>query len=297
MKNQSRSYFFALITVLLWSTVATAFKTALHDLNYIEVLLIANFISLLVFIIILIIQGKFFLLKKETFSGLAFSAFQGLLNPFAYYLVLFKAYSLLPAQVAQPTNFIWPVVLLLLSAPLLKQPIKLTGLLALLISLAGVLILASQGNLTHFKVVEPKGILFSLMTSIIWAFYWIFNLKDTRDDVIKLFLSFLFSFVYILILASLTGNLMPVFNKPLQAAIYIGLFEMGITFVIWLRALQLSESTGKVANLIYLTPFISLIFIHIVLHEEIYYTSFIGLCMIIAGILVGQIKKHSDKPC
>lgn len=293
MKNQRHAYLFAAVTVLLWSTVATAFKIALRDLNNIEVLLIANLTSLVVFLGILLITKKTSLLKKETPKTLAFSAFQGLLNPFAYYLILFQAYSLLPAQVAQPTNFIWPVVLMLLSAPMLKQPIRLSGIMALLISFSGVLILSSQGNLGHFRIVEPAGIALSLSTSVIWAFYWIFNLKDHRDDVVKLFLSFLFSSVYILIVAAFTGNLSGILNKPILVAVYIGLFEMGITFALWLKALQLSDSTGKVANLIYITPFASLLFIHFVLHEELYYTSFIGLALIITGILAGRIKKRT----
>ncbi len=44
--NQSRAYLFALLTVLSWSTVATAFKIALRELNYIQVLLIANAVAL-----------------------------------------------------------------------------------------------------------------------------------------------------------------------------------------------------------------------------------------------------------
>lgn len=292
MKNQGRAYLYAIVTVLLWSTVATAFKIALRDLNNIEVLLIANLTSLVVFLGILLVSRKVKLLKKETPKSLTFSAFQGLLNPFAYYLVLFKAYSLLPAQVAQPTNFIWPVVLMLLSAPMLKQPVRLTGIIALLVSFSGVLILSSQGNLSQFRVVEPVGIALSLSTSVIWAFYWIFNLRDQRDDVVKLFLSFLFSSFYILIVAAFTGTLSGIFHKPLLVAVYIGLFEMGVTFALWLKALQFSDSTGKVANLIYITPFASLLFIHFILHEELYYTSYIGLILIIVGILAGRIKKQ-----
>ncbi len=291
MKNQGRAYCYAAVTVLLWSTVATAFKIALRDLNNIQVLLIANLTSLVVFLGIIIARKKIKLLKKETPASLAFSALQGLLNPFAYYLVLFKAYSLLPAQVAQPTNFIWPVVLMLLSAPMLKQPIRITGVMALLISFSGVLILSSQGNLGDFRIVEPLGIVLSLSTSVIWAFYWIFNLRDHRDDVVKLFLSFSFSSVYIVIVAALTGNMSGILHKPLLGPVYIGLFEMGITFALWLKALQLSDSTAKVANLIYVTPFASLLFIHFVLQEELYYTSYIGLVLIVAGILAGRIKK------
>lgn len=293
MKNQTKAYLFASLTVFFWSTVATAFKIALRDMHYIQLLVVANITSLLIFTILLLTQGKFKLLRETTLHGIGLSALQGLLNPFAYYLLVFKAYSLLPAQVAQPANFIWPVVLMLLSVPLLKQPLKITGIAALLISFAGVLILSSQGNLSTFSIVEPLGIGLALLSSVVWSLFWITNLKDDRDNLVKLFLSSLFSVFYVVILALVTHNLAPIQGKLLYAPIYIGLFEMGITFAFWLRALQLSDATGKVAGFIYLTPFISLIFIHFILHERLYYTSVIGLCLIVGGILTGRIKNKA----
>ncbi len=181
---------------------------------------------------------------------------------------------------------------MILSAPLLKQPIRLTGLIALLISFAGVVVLSSQGNLVHFRIKEPVGIALALSSSVVWSLFWIINIKDKRDDVLKLFLSAMISLAFVLVLAAATGNLSFIFTKPLLPAVYIGLFEMGIPFVLWLKALQLSESTGKISNLIYLTPFLSLIFIHTILKERLYYTSFIGLGLIVAGILIQRIKKQ-----
>jgi len=289
-KNQSKAYIYVSLTVLLWSTVATAFKIALRYHNYIQLLLVANITSLLVFTAIMANSDRFSQLKKTNLPNLGLSAIQGLFNPFVYYLLVFKAYSLLPAQIAQPANFIWPVILMLLSVPLLKQPLNLNGMASLLISFAGVLILSSRGNPGSFQIVEPFGIILALLSSLVWAFFWILNLKDTRDNIIKLFLSSLFSGFYITIMAYVTGNLFTIFSKPLFAAIYVGLFELGITYTFWLKALQLSKSTEKVSCFVYLTPFISLIFIHFILHEKIYYTSLVGLCLIVGGILVGQIK-------
>jgi len=290
MKNQSRAYLYAFITILLWSTVATAFKIALENLNYIQLLLIANFTSLIVFSVILLIQKKIQLIKQQTLKSIMLSAVQGFMNPLAYYLILFKAYSILPAQVAQPINFIWPLVLMLLSAPLLKQPIRTSGIIALLISLSGVFILATQGNFRGFHIDQPSGIALCIMSSVIWSLFWILNIRDTRDDLLKLFLSFMFSMFYILIIAGATNNIVPLFTLPAIPAIYIGMFEMGFSFVFWMKALQLSESTGKVANMIYLTPFLSLVIIHFVLHETLHFSSVIGLCFIIGGILVSRIK-------
>jgi drug/metabolite transporter (DMT)-like permease len=288
--NQPKAYLLALLTVLFWSTAATAFKIALHDLNYIQVLLIANSIALAAYSLILLFHSRRLPVFPLSGRSIALSALQGFLNPFAYYLIIFKVYSLLPAQIAQPANFIWPVVLMLLSAPLLKQPVRATGLFALIISFTGVLVLSSQGNLLHYRIKEPAGIALALFSSVIWSLFWILSLKDKRDDVAKLFMSALFSLFFIFMLALSTGNLTGYHTKSVFAAIYIGLFEMGITFVLWLKALGLSESTGRVSNLVYLTPFVSLIFIHTILGEKIYYTSIIGLCLIVGGIFIQRIK-------
>ena len=55
---------------------------------------------------------------------------------------------------------------------------------------------------------------------------------------------------------------------------------MSITFVIWLMALKYSENTAKVSNLIFLSPFIALIFISITVGETIRIATLIGLVLI-----------------
>jgi len=78
--------------------------------------------------------------------------------------------------------------------------------------------------------------------------------------------------------------------KGLLGAVYIGLFEMGITFVAWSKALVLSKTTAKVSNFIYLVPFLSLIVIHFTVGEKILFSTIIGLVFIVAGIIIQQRK-------
>jgi drug/metabolite transporter (DMT)-like permease len=68
---------------------------------------------------------------------------------------------------------------------------------------------------------------------------------------------------------------------------------MGITFFFWLKALQLASTTAKVSNLVYLAPFISLVFVHYILHEPVYYTTPMGLIFIISGIFI-QTARSKD---
>jgi drug/metabolite transporter (DMT)-like permease len=83
--------------------------------------------------------------------------------------------------------------------------------------------------------------------------------------------------------------------KGFISASYVGLFEMGITFVFWLKALKYSDKTVKISNLVFLSPFLSLFFISLVLKEQILYSSFVGLLLIVSGVIVQNLIKNTTK--
>jgi len=290
MTRFSKAYLYALCSVVLWSTVATAFKLGLQTLSPLYLILTASVFSLLTFFVVILIQGKLKELFTVSISGLGKSALLGALNPFGYYLILFQAYSLLPAQVAQPLNMIWPVTLALLSAPLLKQKITVRNIIAILISFVGVVFISSQGSLAGIANTNPTGALLAVGSSIIWALFWILSVLDKRDEIFKLFWNFAFGLLYLILTAFFFTDFSWPDRKGLPAAIYVGLFELGITYILWMKAMQLSENNAKTGNLIFLSPFLSLVFIHFILGETIFYTTFIGLAFIISGIWYQQKK-------
>ncbi len=287
MDKVRKSYIFAILAILFWSTVPTAFKISLEELSILTMLTIAAFTSTLVLLIALLTGHKASLLIKSTPKEFLYSAILGFINPFGYYFILLKAYQLLPAQIAQPLNMIWPIILVFLSVPILGQKIGKKSFIALFISFAGVYIIASQGRIFSTGHSDTTGVLLATGSSILWAIYFILNVKDKRDESVKLFLNFLFGSIYLIIAMSVTGNWQTEIGvKGAISSIYIGIFEMGITFLLWLKSLQLASTTDKVSNLVYLAPFISLIFVHYILHEPVYYTTPVGLLLIIFGIIV-----------
>ena len=286
MTKSRQSYIYAGLAIFFWSTVPTVFKICLKELGILPMLTIASLVSAIVLFIVLAAGRKTRLVWKLTPGDLFHSALLGLLNPVIYYLLLLKAYQLLPAQVAQPSNMIWPIILVFLSIPILGQKIKIRSFVALFISFAGVYIIASQGHLFSPGHADIKGVLLAVASSFFWALYFILNMKDLRDEALKLFLNFLFGTIYLVIALLITGRLQlsGLTFRGVGAAVYVGIFEMGITFLFWLKALQLAETTDKVSNLVYIAPFLSLIFVHFIIHEPVYYTTPVGLGMIIAGI-------------
>lgn len=292
MNTERKSYIYALLAVFFWSTVPTIFKISLKELDILPMLTIATGTSACVLLAVIIAEKKAHLLFTNSAKEMLGSALLGLINPFIYYILLLNGYKLLPAQIAQPLNQIWPIILVFLSVPLLGQKIGSRSFIALFVSFAGVYVISSQGSLFGGSHANIRGVLFTTVSAIFWALYFIFNVKDKRDESIKLFLNFLFGYMYlsIALIVTRTWQISPSAMKGVLGAVYIGVFEMGITFLFWLKALQMAETTDKVSSLVYIAPFLSLVFVHFILHEPVYYTTPIGLILIISGIWLQKRK-------
>jgi len=292
MTDQQKAYLYASMTVLLWSTVASAFKLSLRYLDPVQLLFFANVVSVITLFVILIVQNKLSVLCTYSSRDLLRAGALGALNPFFYYLVLFKAYELLPAQEAQPLNYTWVITLTLLSVPLLKQKIGAKQFLAILISYLGVVVIATHGDLLSLHFTNAAGVALALGSTVIWALYWIYNTKDSKDPLVNLFLNFLFGLPLVLLATIVVSGFGVKHILGLVGAAYVGLFEMGIAFVFWLKALRLSTTTANVANLIFFAPFLSLVFIHFFVGEQIRVSTLVGLMFIVAGNVLQQIGKQ-----
>lgn len=284
-----RATIYALFAVLAWSTVATAFKIALRHLDQFQLLFWANVFSLLAVGLVIVVGGRWKHFQTTRRRQYRDAALLGLLNPVVYYLILLKAYALLPAQVAQPLNYTWALTLGLLSAPLLGHRLTKRDLVGGLVCYCGVVVISTGGKFTAMSVANPLGVALALGSTVIWAFYWLGNTRLTRgekgmDPVVALFVGFSFSLPIIALITGLVSDFQ-VTSAGIKAAAYIGAVEMGFTFVLWLTAMRLTTSAAKIANLIFLSPFLSLIFIHFILGEHIVPGTIVGLIFIVAGLL------------
>ncbi len=286
MTNQAKAYIYGLATVFLWSTVASAFKLSLRHLSPVELVMYSSTVSTLILGMVVLITGRmkdvFHCSSKEWLHSLLL----GLLNPFLYYLILFQAYDLLPAQQAQPINYTWALTLAILSVPLLGQRIGTADFAGLFFGYSGVVVISTQGHLIDFKLSSSLGVALALASTVIWALYWIYNTRDARSPVVSLFQSFACGLVPIGLYFLTTAEIHLPSWQGLLGATYVGTFEMSITFILWLSALRLSENTAKVSSLIFLSPPLSLFFIHLFVGESITATTITGLGLILLGLLV-----------
>lgn len=287
-KNQSLAIKLALITVFFWSTVATAFKLALTQASPMQVVVISSFTSIIVLALI-------YLFKKETNQHSLRHYFKlspkryllaGTINPVLYYWVLFAAYDKLPAQVAQSINYTWAIVLSLLAVPILKQRFTKGDMIGLGFCYAGVFTVVTQLEFASLTHISTLGVVLALLSTVLWASYWLANTRLKAPPVTSLLLCFLCAIPSLSIIMFINIENFNFTVKNSIAGIYVGLFEMSLAFVFWLKAMRVAHSTAQISSLIYISPFLSLVFIYFILGEPIYTTTLIGLGIICVGLVL-----------
>jgi drug/metabolite transporter (DMT)-like permease len=295
MHQQTRSYLFAGGAVLFWSTVASAFKLSLRHLEPLQLVFFASVTSAVVLFVILAVQNKIHSLLHYPKKQLQNCLLSGLLNPCVYYYALFEAYDRLPAQDALSINYSWPVMLVILSIFILKQRVRLLELMTICIAYFGVIIIATHGNIFTLEFADPLGVGFALGSTLVWATFWIINVKQEGDLTINLFLNFVFALPVLYIITYIVCPVSGISLKGLAGAAYVGLFEMGITFVLWSAALRSSATTAKVSSLAFAAPFLSLLIIQAVVGEQIKIATLLGLILIIGGIILQAILNRNAR--
>ena len=270
--------------VMLWSTVATAFSLSLQYLTPLQLVTLATVISWCFFAIRLRAPERRSALRVTSSKARATGLLVGWLNPGLYYLVLFAAYDRLPAQEAMAINYSWGITLALLAAPLLRQRLSAGALLAACISYGGILVIATRGAPLSLDFAQPLGVGLALLSTVLWSLYWVINTRLSLDPEVNLFLNFSGALPLLLALLWWSNTPFPTLWQGWVGGLYVGLFEMGIAFVLWMGAMKATTSTLRISSLIFLSPPLSLVLIWVIAGEPVKAYTLIGLVLILLGL-------------
>ena len=270
--------------VMLWSTVATAFSLSLQYLTPLQLVTLATVISWCFFAIRLSVPERRSALRVTSSKARATGLLVGWLNPGLYYLVLFAAYDRLPAQEAMAINYSWGITLALLAAPLLRQHLSAGALLAACISYSGILVIATRGAPLSLDFAQPLGVGLALLSTVLWSLYWVINTRLSLDPEVNLFLNFSGALPLLLALLWWSNTPFPTLWQGWAGGLYVGLFEMGLAFVLWMGAMKATTSTLRISSLIFLSPPLSLVLIWVIAGEAVKAYTLIGLVLILFGL-------------
>lgn len=200
-------------------------------------------------------------------------------------MLLYYSYTRIPAGLATPLHYIYPIVVTLISIIFFHEKLTWPRIAALALTIAGVVLISNSNSASG----DAAGITAALLSGCCWAFYIVYLEKSGLAKENGIYIGFylaLFSTPVCGLIALLTGNLHPL-NHPMGWGLIILVAIIGRVLAgpLFQRGI---EGTGSViAGLLStLEPITSIILSRIVLHESLTVPKIAGICLVLLGVVV-----------
>lgn len=293
-----KAYFYAAVSILFWSTVATITKLLLNGLNNFQVLWISSFFAGAFLWIVNIFTGKVKKFKKYSVKDFLITILIGLPGTFFYYVFYYAGTDILPASQAFIVNYMWPIMSVVFACIVLRERMTLKKCVAIAVSFLGVGIVTGKDIFSGGSNVI-LGILSCFLGAVSYGLFTALNKKFHYDKMLSMAVNYLVTFTVTTVINGVGGNLFLPSAVQVAGFAWNGIFTMAIACTAWVIALD-KGNTAKISNLAYITPFLSLVWTFFVLNDQGIKTpnSLIGLCVIVAGIFIQLIsfkKQHSKE--
>lgn len=287
-----KTYLYAGISILFWSSIATISKLLLNTLNSYQILMFSAFFASVALLVLNIFTGKIKLLKTYRIKDYITIILICSPGTFFYYVFLYSGTAKMEASQAFIINYLWPIMSVVFACIILKEKLTARKCVAFALSFLGVITVAGN-ELFKFNSQTLIGVVLCVLAAISYGAFTALNRKWDYDYQISMMISFFCSFILTTIINAVMKRPLAIGFPQIMGFGWNGIFVMAVATVTWALALK-SGGTAKISNLAYITPFLSLVWTFIILKEPIRPLSIIGLIIIVTGIFI-QLKDKKDK--
>jgi len=290
-----KAYIFAGVSIFFWSTMAVSAKLLLSDFNNIQVLCFSSFFAAVSLFIFNLVTGRLKICKTYGVKDYLIISLVGIPGIFLYHIFYYGGAALLPASQAFIINYLWPIMSIVFACIILKEKMTIRKCIALLLSFLGVALVVGGELLTLNPNIVSGGLL-CVLAAISYGLFVAVNKKYNYDNCIAMMIYFTVSFLLTALMVIVQKEVMLPQGTQILGFLWSGIFTMAIPNTTWVFALA-KGNTAKISNLAYLTPFASLLWSGLILHEPLKLMNFVGLSIIILGILIQlkDTKKSENK--
>ena len=219
----------------------------------------------------------------------------GVYGLFGYHFMLFLALQTAPAVEANLVNYLWPLLIVLLS-PLFTKSLSLNFryVLAALSGFAGaVLAITSGGSGFGFSSIE-LGYFFALAAAVIWATYSLATTKVPRFPTPAIGLFALVSGVLAIGAHFLFEPAASISTADWLLLLVLGVGPLGGAFYLWDAALKIGDPR-RIGLLAFLTPLLSTALLVVVSGNSLSWQLLLATGLIVGGALLGPRSPSGSK--
>jgi drug/metabolite transporter (DMT)-like permease len=210
----------------------------------------------------------------------------GVYGLFAYHFCLFVGLRLAPAVEANLVNYLWPLLIVVLSPVLIPgatlRPRHVAGAL---LGFGGAALLVTGGRL-GFSAAGTAGYLFALAAAVIWSTYSLLTKRIGSFPTSDIATFCAVSGVLALVCHAAFEKAYTPALGDLPFLLVIGLGPMGAAFYLWDGALK-GGDPRTIGTLAYLTPLLSTLLITAFGEGRLTATSGLAMALIVGGAVLG----------
>ena len=270
-------------------------KNILVELNNLQMLFYSTIFSCIVMGGIVLFQKKISVLATYSIHDYAKVGMLGFLGTYLYYVLLYAALALTSASEGFILAYTWPMLVIILAFPLLKERLTVKKLCSIFISFLGIVVNVTHGSIFTLSFTSLQGDMLALGGAGVFALFSVLGKKYHYDQVVSVFIYFVTALVIITPTLFLFSSLkVPSFHVWLWLLLN-GFLVNGISYIFWFKALEYGD-TSVTSNALYLTPFLSLVYIALFLGEQILLSSIVGLVIIVVGIVLQSVNLRQEVP-
>jgi drug/metabolite transporter (DMT)-like permease len=292
MAATNKGVLFAVMTVVLWSSLGAAFKLTLPNFDGFIATLYIGFFTLLSLFIYLIARGKVTQIIPSFMKNKWFFIIAGIIGLGIQQVLYIKAYELLPATQVVIVFYIYPLLMVLLSHFFFKEHTSIKSFLLVFLGFIGVYI-----SITNGKLIIPSlnlGLVLTLLGAFSWALFSVM-IKHKKFDVdVGMFLFNLFGLIFLLFFIPMFGFVFPISAVQFSGILFISVISTAIPFIMWNNALQMTK-TSICSSVSLLTPFASILWVMAVIPEKVTVAQIIGLVIIVGSAILNVYTDKNTK--
>jgi drug/metabolite transporter (DMT)-like permease len=289
-KLLNNPYFLMIWYMIFGGSFAAVGKLTLKNINSYQMLFYIFGVAAVFLTVIFFANGKLKELRSLRIRDFAFLIGNGLFS-FMYYAFYSMSLSLIPAMEASMLNYLFPIMILISAVPINKEHINAFKIIAIVFGFLGTLIIVSKGNLCIIHFSNLSGDLLGIGAALCWGLFTNFGMKNKRDPYLSIYIYTLESFVLSAIGLFTFSRFVVPDVLAFSGLIWIGLTVITGIFFLWFHILKVA-SVSFAASMSFLNPFVSLLFIFLLIGEKILFIQLTGLAFIMIGVIVQQIGEH-----
>lgn len=211
----------------------------------------------------------------------------GVYGLFGYHFMLFLALQTAPAVEANLVNYLWPLLIVLLS-PLFTKSLKLNlrYVLAALSGFAGAVIAITYNSSGLESSSIEIGYLFALAAAVIWATYSLATTKVASFPTASIGLFALVSGLLALGAHFVFEPAAYISSSDWLLLVLLGAGPLGGAFYLWDAALKIGDPR-RIGLLAFLTPLLSTVLLVLVSGDSLSWQLLVATALIVGGALLG----------